>query len=204
MKRLDLAARRAARVLTLVILLLFVLAAWFARTDEFSELDHGARTLIHENRMAELRQPMRLISNLATGYVLLPLAVIASVVLWRRGQRMLAVQLPLLGVTAVVALAVTKWIVNKPRPTLRGFGFPSGHVFAATVFVLVAVYLAWLVEASRTTQRLVRTLGIAFVVAVGYSRLYGNAHWFSDVVGGLLAGIAFALGAVLVLDRRLN
>jgi membrane-associated phospholipid phosphatase len=204
MKRLDFAARRVAIALSLVLVLLFVVAAWFARHEDFSDLDQGARTLIRDNRVAELRQPMRLISTLATGWVLLPVSLAASALLWRRGRRALALHIPLLGATAVIVLAVTKWIVNKPRPTLRGFGFPSGHVFAASVFVLVAIYLLWLVEASRTTQRLVRVVGIVFVVAVGYSRLYGNAHWFSDVVGGLLAGVAFALAAVLVMDRRLN
>ena len=49
-----------------------------------------------------------------------------------------------------------------------------------------------------------RAVGIAFIVAVGYSRLYVNAHWLSDVVGGLLAGLAFAVAAVLVMDRRLR
>jgi membrane-associated phospholipid phosphatase len=39
---------------------------------------------------------------------------------------------------------------------------------------------------------------------VGYSRIFVNAHWLSDVVGGLLAGIAFASAVVLVLDSRIR
>jgi undecaprenyl-diphosphatase len=97
-----------------------------------------------------------------------------------------------------------KWVINKPRPTLRGYGFPSGHVYGVTVFVIVVVYLLWSFDVPRRWQRAARALGIVFVAAVGYSRIYVNAHWLSDVVGGLLAGIAFALAMVLVLDARLR
>src|SRR3989442_315755 len=90
----------------------------------------------------------------------------------------------------------------RARPTLRGYGFPSGHVFGATVFVIVAMYLLWRFEAPRRSQRLARVAGVVFVTGVGYSRIYVNAHWLSDVVGGLLAGIAFALMVVLALDAR--
>jgi undecaprenyl-diphosphatase len=77
-------------------------------------------------------------------------------------------------------------------------------VFGVTVFVVAAVYLLWFYEMPRRTQRLARAVGVAFIVAVGYSRLYVNAHWLSDVVGGLLAGLAFAVVAMLVIDRRLR
>ncbi len=204
MKRLAPVARRAAVASVVVFVLLFLVAAWFAQRDDFSDLDRGARTLVREGRALALERPMRVVSALALGWVLLPVTLGCSAVLWRRRHHVVAVALPMIGVTAVVALALTKWIVNKPRPTLRGYGFPSGHVFGVTVFVIVAVYLLWRFDRPRSVQWLARALGIAFVVAVGYSRLYVNAHWLSDVVGGVLAGLAFATVAVLVMDRRLR
>ena len=115
----------------------------------------------------------------------------------------MALSLPAIGLGAVVALGITKWVVNKPRPSLRGYGFPSGHVFGVTVFVVMAVYLLWQFEAPRRVQHAARAVGIVFVLVVGYSRLYVNAYWLSDVVGGLLAGVAFALVMVLAMDARL-
>ena len=204
MKRLDPATRRAAMAWLVLFVLLFLVAAWFARHEDFSDLDRGARTLVRQGRAVALERVMRVISVLSLGYVLLPVTLVCSVVLWRRRHHEVAALLPLIGVTAAGVLALTKWIVSKPRPTLRGYGFPSGHVFGVTVFVVVAVYLLWLYEMPRRTQRLARAVGAAFIVAVGYSRLYVNAHWLSDVVGGLLAGLAFAVVAMLVIDRRLR
>ena len=204
MKRLDHAVRRAAAAFFVLIVLLFFVAAWFARHEELSDLDRGARTLVRQGRASALERPVRMLSVLGSGYVLLPVTVVCSAVLWRRRHRVVALALPLIGATAAGVLALTKWIVNKPRPSLRGYGFPSGHVFGVTVFVVMAVYLLWLFDAPRRAQRLACAVGVAFIVAVGYSRLYVNAHWLSDVVGGLLAGLAFAVVAVLVTDRRLR
>jgi membrane-associated phospholipid phosphatase len=204
MKRLDPAARRAAMAWLVLFVLLFLVATWFVRHEDLSDLDRGARALVRQGRAVALERVMRALSVLALGYVLLPVTIVCSVVLWRRRHRAVAALLPLIGVTAAGVLALTKWLVNKPRPTLRAYGFPSGHVFGVTVFVVVAVYLLWLFEMPRRTQRLARVVGVAFIVAVGYSRLYVNAHWLSDVVGGLLAGLAFAVVAMLVMDRRLR
>jgi len=204
MKRLDHTARRAALASLLVLVLVFLVAAWFARLDALSGLDHSARALVRDGRPPALAAPMRTLSVVATGYVLLPITAVCAIGLWRRRHRAVALALPIVGAAAPLVLALLKWIVNKPRPTERGYGFPSGHVFGVTVFVVVLVYLLWLFDAPRGVQRAARALGIIFVVVVGYSRLYLNAHWFSDVVGGLLAGVAFGVGAVLVMDRRLR
>ena len=202
MKRLDHAARRAAVILVVVLTALFVLAAWIVRHDPVADVDQSARTLMRESRVAALKPSMRMVSLIGSGYVLLPVTLACSAVLWRRRHRAIALALPLLGLAAVVALALTKWIINKPRPSLRGYGFPSGHVFGVTVFVLIAVYLLWRFEAPRRWQQGARIGGALFVALVGYSRLYANAHWLSDVLGGLLVGVAFALGAMLVVDRH--
>ena len=204
MKHLDHVARRSAVALVVAAVLLFLLVAWTARGGSVAEVDREARTLIRQGRLTALETPMRVIGTLATGYVLLPVTLACSVVLWRRRHRMVARVLPAIGLGAVVALALTKWLIDKPRPRLRGYGFPSGHVFGVTVFVVIAIYLLWRFDARPGWQRAARAGAVVFVTAVGYSRIYVDAHWLSDVIGGLLAGIAFALVMVLVLDARLR
>ena len=90
-------------------------------------------------------------------------------------------------------------IVRRPRPTgvahttskLIGYSYPSGHVgFFVWLSVLAVVLLA--------RNRLPRPLYIAcwflaavLVTAAALSRVYVGAHWPSDVVGGLLVGVAW-------------
>ena len=203
-KRLDPRARHNAAVVLLLVLVVFLAAAWVAAGDSLEVLDRGAHTLIREARDEMLVTPMWLISLLGSGYVLLPVTILVSAALWWRRHRALALWLPAIGLATALALGLTKWLMSKPRPTLRGYGFPSGHVFGVTVFVIIGIYLLWRFDAPRRWQQAAQAAGIAFVTIVGYSRIYVNAHWPSDVVGGLLAGIAFSLVVVLALDSRVR
>lgn len=181
---------------------LFALAAALVDAELVADLDRAARGMIRDARVLALVRPMRTVSTLGSGDVLLPITLLCSVMLWLRRERTVALWLPVIAVATSATLGLTKWVISKPRPSLRDYGFPSGHVYGATVFVILAVYLLWSFGASRWWQWAARAGGAVFVAAVGYSRILVDAHWLSDVVGGLVAGIAFALAMMLLLDAR--
>ncbi|MGN7799848.1 phosphatase PAP2 family protein [Leifsonia sp. 22587] len=97
---------------------------------------------------------------------------------------------------------VVKTVVAQPRPTTGGLthilhispatlSYPSGHVvFAAALVTALAM-----VAGRALVRALVIVVGVLFVLAVGWSRLYVGVHYGTDVVGGILNGVA---GAVLV------
>ncbi|MBA8817205.1 undecaprenyl-diphosphatase [Microbacterium halimionae] len=62
--------------------------------------------------------------------------------------------------------------------------FPSGHTAVATTFVIILSFIL--------RRRYVWMIGIAWVVLMMWSRTYLYAHWLSDVVAGMLEGIAVA------------
>ena len=71
-------------------------------------------------------------------------------------------------------------------------GFPSGHAFRS------AFVLGWLAHAMRQVSlraaRLVRFGCLLLIAAVGFTRVYLNRHWASDVVGAwLVAWVALAI-----------
>jgi undecaprenyl-diphosphatase len=114
---------------------------------------------------------------------------------WRPGAKLAAV----LAVTVVAYDIVKPWVA-RPRPpvsdriggsTFSGWSFPSGHAAQA---MAVWGLLALLVVAGRPLLQ--RVAGVLFAVlvvaAVGASRVYLGAHWFTDVLGG------FALGGLVL------
>jgi membrane protein DedA with SNARE-associated domain/membrane-associated phospholipid phosphatase len=108
-------------------------------------------------------------------------------------------------VLVYIAVHVTKDAIERPRPTgslvgTSGEAYPSGHAAYATAWVAVAVVLTRRLRLVASGALVFVALGIA--VAVGVSRVYLRAHWWSDVAGGwglavgifsLLAGIALVV-----------
>ena len=100
----------------------------------------------------------------------------------------------------LLCLAI-KTFFQRPRPPLidrlvqeTSFSFPSGHSFSTAAFFTVWVVL--FCRAARDEPAWVRIAWIALAVmmtlVVGCSRIWLTVHYFSDVCGGLLLGMAWA------------
>jgi membrane-associated phospholipid phosphatase len=81
-----------------------------------------------------------------------------------------------------------KFLVARPRPRGVNWGFPSGHVTAAATFAVLLLYVLSREPASPRVRVSLIVLAAALVGTVGYARIILNAHWPSDVLGGVLLG----------------
>ena len=95
---------------------------------------------------------------------------------------------------------VVKAVVAQPRPTTAGLthllhispatlSYPSGHVVFAAALVTGILFVC----RTRLSRAIVLILGALFVLAVAWSRLYVGVHYGTDLIGGVLNGIAGAL-----------
>ncbi len=103
-----------------------------------------------------------------------------------------------------------KAAIQRPRPegvwlaAADGYSFPSGHTVGAVLFYGVIAYLGVRMAARRGAERYLYTrLCAVTVLAVGVSRVYLGVHFFSDVLGGWIAG-AFWLSLCLTAARGLR
>ena len=80
--------------------------------------------------------------------------------------------------------------------------FPSGHMLRATLLYGLIVYLAerWQLF-GKDSSRLSPVL-ILLVILLGYALMYTGSHWFSDVVGGALLGLALLTAMIAYLERK--
>lgn len=162
---------------------------------------------IHE-AMYSLRNPLadRLMAGLASigdPLVLgLPIALSTLWLLWRRRWMAAAHWLAALafGLALTAALEAA---IDMPRPptALSGFGFPSvGLTMTTITFGFFAVLIA---RELPGRQRVWPYLVSGAVVAVlGFARLYLGAHWLTDLVGGMLLGIAWLLALGIAYRRH--
>lgn len=178
----------------------YVALAILAAQQGLFALDYGTREWIRVVRDEIPALPMQLVTRLGDHVGLVSLIALGSLALWRASRRW-ALALPVLMAGAGALQWLTKWAADRPRPDAAPWGFPSGHALSLVVFFGLMIYLV--ATASRRRRRL-RILACAVcampVVVVAFSRLYLDRHWLSDVVGGLLAGAAYLLLAIWVVE----
>jgi undecaprenyl-diphosphatase len=163
-------------------------------------LDHSTHELVGRTRLASLHGSMEAVSLLGQGPALAPLIVLASLLAWGRRRRWaLALPLIMAGTGALQFLA--KWAVDRPRPNEAAWGFPSGHALSVLVFFGLVAYLVCTSGTRRCWRLTSVALAAATVLTVGFSRLYLNMHWLSDVGGGFAVGLAYLLLAIWVVER---
>jgi undecaprenyl-diphosphatase len=126
------------------------------------------------------------------------LALIVGGVLILLGRHDLAL---ILGVAAGLRAIgpVLKVLIGSPRPSVEavvivaeadGLGFPSGHALGAALFYGAIVIIAPQVVANRVLARAIQVGAVVIMVLIALSRVRLGVHWPSDVVGGLMFGLA--------------
>lgn len=141
----------------------------------------------------------------------LVLVAVLLVVSWwalRRRLRNLSLALQLAAVFGWLGSAAVRWTLRRERPpspfdhllTHHGYAYPSGHLSMITCSAILVVAVTTTTRQSRGTILGWRALGIVAVVLVGLDRWLLNAHWLTDIIGGVLFG-ALAAGAALVIAR---
>lgn len=95
----------------------------------------------------------------------------------------------IVGLTAVISEGA-KYLFSKPRPTdslvlETSFSFPSSHASISFVlFILIYFYF----ENNFKNKKLFLSFGVFLILLIGFSRIYLNVHYLSDVLGGYLLG----------------
>jgi undecaprenyl-diphosphatase len=175
-------------------------------------LDSSVQAFVLDHRVGPMTVAMKAVTWLGSSVVLVPLLVAVGAFFlvrrrdWRPGLALVAA----FG-GAVILSNVVKPIIERPRPPAEhligqasGFSFPSGHTTGAIALWGMLAALVW-ARGSTAARGLAWPAAVVIVGAVGASRLYLGAHWFTDVLGGYALGglwLAVLLAAMLGVAAR--
>ena len=99
---------------------------------------------------------------------------------------------------------VVKHIIKRPRPegialiTETGFSFPSAHTMGSVVFYGFLVFLIWKYLKNKPLKIIFSIILPLLAILIGYTRVYLGVHFATDVIAGLLAGIAYLAVAIIL------
>ncbi len=188
---------RTARRLVFACITIFLLLALIAVNAE--RLLLGVDTAVQENtieaRTGWLNTAMVMLTELGTRYVIGVLAL--GIVMWAwvtgRCKTTTMVIIAAFAINPVFEI-LFKELVGRVRPNLdqilpgNGPSFPSGHVLATVGFYGLIPLVVW----EATTKRWLRIASLvgalSVIVLVGFSRIYLDVHWTTDVFAGYLLG----------------
>ena len=112
----------------------------------------------------------------------------------------------LVGVT-VINQAI-KDIVRRPRPNVLrlveedGYSFPSGHSMVSMAFYGIIIYLVYKNVTNKYLKWSLITLLSLLILSIGFSRIYVGVHYFTDVVGGFLLGLAYLIIYINIYNKK--
>ncbi|MBQ1387306.1 phosphatase PAP2 family protein [Candidatus Saccharibacteria bacterium] len=120
----------------------------------------------------------------------------------KKVDKPLLVMLVPLAFMAATYIIFDKFLILNTRPNGSGEpSFPSTHAMVvATIFLLTAIILPNYIK-SKTTRVIMNIVMLLFIALVSVGRVLANMHWVSDVVGGLIFAVIFAVIYYLILRR---
>ncbi|MFE9657088.1 phosphatase PAP2 family protein [Micromonospora sp. NPDC006431] len=156
-------------------------------------VDHPVFEYVHARRVDGWAEVNSFVTAIGDRYPLKWVTVVAALVLavaWRRRRWWIPlVALPLQFVVEQYTQEILKLVVDRGHPPTDLGTYPSGgcaRVLMTFGTILVLAALTW-----RMPRRVRVTLvtALAMLVTVeGYTRVYAEKHWLTDVVGGWIFG----------------
>ncbi|WP_280502262.1 phosphatase PAP2 family protein [Nocardia farcinica] len=172
-------------------------------------VDPAVAGWVIDHRTGALTAAAHTVSALGATLSMTVLGTLACAVLLRAGDRSRAALVAVTGLGAAVIVFAGKRLIGRERPPAAdrlayepSLSYPSGHSLGSCVVVAVcaAVFLPLLHR--RTTRIAGAALAVAFVLSVGWSRVYLGVHWPTDVVGAWCAGAAWMALCLAVFHLR--
>lgn len=198
----GLAAPRAQRRLGALVCLLCalgfsLLAFQVARNGPATMFDLPLAQWLHAHQAPALTDALLAITHLhAPGGIAVLASGLALYLCLKRDHYWLLAVLTMpagmaLNMLLKLAFARQRPVFDEPLLHLATFSFPSGHAaYSTMLYGLLAAYVAHRVD--RWQWRLASVLACAALIGlIAFSRLYLGAHYLTDVVAGVLEGVAW-------------
>jgi len=173
-------------------LICFILIA-FLRSS-FSPVDASVNSWTVSIQSTSLTQIARIIHYGFSTTALVVITLLMAMYLFCRRHRNDALLLVAAMLGDLIIVPIVKWSIHSPRPVNEiiqetGFSFPSGHAMNTVLLLGLLTYFIWQHFKSRNMKVLSGILFVLISLLVGFSRIYLNVHWFSDVLGAYCLGV---------------
>ena len=187
----------------------FILAWLFQEVLEKEAFGFDSALLywIHGYANPSLDGVMLTVTQLADASVVVFIVAVTLGILWWYNHRSEAKIFAIACLGAFILNTGMKLVFAKPRPQIipslipeTSFSFPSGHALGG--FVMYG-FLAYLLSAHFPKfSKLIYTLAVFAIAAIGLSRIYIGVHWPTDIIAGYGVGYIWLMLCIIMLKLQ--
>jgi undecaprenyl-diphosphatase len=177
----------------------FAKFAGHVRSGSTLAFDTAGLQWIAQHRPPGLEPIMLEITFLGTGTVVMMIVAVSGMFLWLTKHRYSALLLFVATGGGILLNNLLKLGFGRPRPQVFDWGtevvswsFPSGHAMSATVVYSTVAYLAARLQRRHLHRVMTLICAALLIILIGISRLYLGVHYPSDVIAGVIIGLAWA------------
>jgi len=193
----------------------FAALAEVVREGYTQQFDTAVLSWLGAHHTPALTTIMTEVTPLGTGIVVLTVVGVTTAFLWHTEHKHSARMLLAATAGNILLNNVLKLFFDRARPSVFEWGthaasssFPSGHAMSATVVYGTVAYLLARLQKHGWARAITLSLAVIMVTLICLTRLYLGVHYPSDVLGGIIVGLAWSgfcmatLEASLALARR--
>lgn len=186
----------------------------YVREGATQQFDTAVLKWIGERHTPLLTTFMLEVTPLGTGAVVLMIVGVTAAFLWHTEHKHSARLLLAATAGSILLNNVLKLYFQRARPDVFDWqthaassSFPSGHAMSATVVYGTVAYLLARLQKRMWARVLTLSAAVLMIVLICLTRLYLGVHYPSDVIAGIIIGLAWSgfcmatLEASLVLAR---
>lgn len=136
-------------------------------------------------------------------------AIIIGIILLIKKSYLLGIWVLLTVGSGGIVGIVMKKILHRDRPYDHliqdsGYSFPSGHALASTMVIVILLFLILPQVTQRILKMMIQILIVVIWLSILVSRLYFHAHYFTDVLGGVILGILWIVVGIHIYRLTIN
>jgi undecaprenyl-diphosphatase len=186
---------------------LFFWMATVVFVEQEKDLDQAAFALAHEITTPQTTQAMYFVTFFGSkNFLIFGSLGLAFVFLIFKKWRFYSLKIIAIAATTTLFNQSMKLFFARPRPEtaflqVNGNSFPSGHAMIGGAFWGLLVYLVWTNVRPVWLKWLISVLLGIWILLIGFSRVYLNVHYASDVLAGWAAGVFWLILAIYLLNK---
>lgn len=186
---------------------LFAEFAGHVSSGKTQAFDDSVLRWVAQHRTPALEPVMLEITFLGTGTVVIALVAVSGMFLWLSNHKYSAILLLVSTIGGILLNNLLKIGFGRPRPQIIDWGmhtvswsFPSGHAMSAAVVYGTVAYLAARLQRRHLHRVITLTAAFILILLIAASRLYLGVHYPSDVLAGIIIGLAWAAFCMAMLE----